>query len=298
VSARWPAATAPPVGSRKHERSESLSVVNWVKRMVPFERGGRESVPSTYSIASAPFRKAVLARWEEPAVVEAVTSMRVAYKKLVDGRAVREKSALELVTETSAADDVADWLIHQGGPWVDGSRWTLKHVRDELGAANTAASEDLVMQGARAARDLARTVGQKPGTHLAVVAHDLDDMGRFLSGVSTAKDGSRCEVNLHSHRQVSKRLAALGRYQRQALDVEGANPHQVVLVYAAGDDVLLLAPASEALAVADVLESCSAGFDDLPTGSTAVGVFSQYTSLQGAVRFTHALLDEYAKKVP
>ncbi|MGJ3558952.1 Cas10/Cmr2 second palm domain-containing protein [Streptomyces sp. INA 01156] len=58
-----------------------------------------------------------------------------------------------------------------------------------------------------------------PAPHLAVIAQDLDSMGRFLSG-ETVGTRRRDKVTESGHRAVSDRLSALAQETIRLLDSE------------------------------------------------------------------------------
>ncbi len=103
-----------------------------------------------------------------------------------------------------------------------------------------------------ALRRVYQAVGASPSPYYAVVVLDGDDMGRRVS--DAARGGPE------AHRQLSERLATFAG----AVHAVTASSH-VELVYNGGDDVLLLAPLSEALPVAQALAQTFARV----TGGTA-----------------------------
>jgi CRISPR-associated protein Cmr2 len=268
---------------------EALGAVNWVKR-VAAHRSGRPGTPSTFSIASAPYRAEVLARLGEPQVRDALMALHSVGGAL--GQPERPVPGVYvpagLVGDEASA---AAWLARSAGPWVDPDRWqdsTVAEAVGSVGAGGGSARAVEVASGRRAARALQEAVGWASGTHLAIVLQDLDDMGRFLSGLVPAAGGQRCEVDPAAHAVVSRRLGEVAREQRRAATGR-VDPLHGVPVYIGGDDLLMLAPAATAMRLASTVHDLVPG--DLRTASTAVLFFSQQESLQQAIRRAHELLD-------
>lgn len=289
VSGRWPAMAKAPRPARAHELGETLGAVNWVKR-VAAHQSGRPGTPSTFSIATAPYRAEVLARLGEPKIRAALMGLHSAGSAL----GLSERPVPGFVVPAGLVGDeaaAATWLAEAGGPWVKPDRWQGSIVADAVSEGAGSATVDVaadVAAGRRASQALQDAMGWAPGTHLAIVLQDLDDMGRFLSGLMPAADGHRCEVAPLAHAAVSRRLGEVARAQVREV-TRLVDPMYGVPVYAGGDDLLMLAPAATAMRLARTVHDLVPG--DLRTASTAVLFFSQQDSLQQAIRRAHELLD-------
>jgi CRISPR-associated protein Cmr2 len=290
LAPRWAAEPSPPPRTPRHQAGERLSAVGWVKRRAPHsEQPAR--VPSTFSIATAPYRADVLARVHEREVTRALTALHRAAGALTSGEASVPGLAPAPGTPP-ALRSAARWLVEVAGPWVHPDRWTDQTVADHLNetVGPGGSSPDIDVPGARAAaRELARSLGRTPGTHVAVISQDLDSLGRFV--------GDLAEVA--GHADVSRRLRDLAAAQLAVMSSGGERRCLAVPVYAGGDDVLLLCPAATALDLADVMHGSvveAFGGDGL-TASTGVMITSSVSSLQGAVRGAQHLL-EAAKGLP
>ena len=283
LSPRWPAEDDLPRDLRAHER-DALSAANWVKRLWRerlSDSGKRPGFPSTSAIASATFRQQVLEHLDDPTVRGAVDELR---RCVVD--------SLDPVRETPmpglhASGEPGEWLAAAAGRWVYEDTWQEAVLQREYGEL---ATSQVVSSGRAAARRLLNTMWSQykvpaPTDHLALLAQDLDSMGRFLGGEAVA--GRRLAVTQDAHTQVSRRLGALAEAQCARL----ASAELLgVPVYAGGDDLLAFAAAKTALSAA---AACHAAVPpELPTASTAVLFFHHRSSLRQALRQVRRLLDE------
>lgn len=295
VTARWLAEPDPPPRARPHEKAEMLSALMWVKRIAP-HADERPRTPSMASIATAPFRRRVLAHLNDDDVAAALGALASAAEGL--GLAEAPIHGLTVPdTSLQSLRPAVRWLIDRGGSWVDPGRWTPRVVLDESRTPmDEAAARTVATTGRAAAQRLARSVGATPGGYLAVIVLDLDDMGLFLSGRSPSRSGGWCPVTVDSHREIAGTLAEVAA--RQMRDLESgplSGTAHAVPVYLGGDDLLLLAPAASALQVAQVVHDAVP--DSLPTSSAAVLFVSRQAGLQPAVRDAQALLAD-AKRAP
>jgi len=340
LSARWPA-VPPPLGdtlrnrpgatrhARPHERPEKLGAVAWIKRTAPHQ-GERPRTPSTPSIASAPYRAAVLGKAGDgdPAVLGALRALHEAGRDLTGPE--EPVAGLIVPAGPSGRDRQAlEWFAAGGGAWADPERWDPHGVRraleqrDESAGRATGSGTDprigrRAAEGFRAAQDLCEALGRRPATYLAVVVQDLDGLGRFLAEPGLSADrapstgppaGPRDRDDpTRAHREISRVLHRLAGEQAGLITgpgpadrdrPAGSEPRQEHLfgvpVYAGGDDVLALAPAATALDLARRLHDAVP--DGLPTASTAVFCFHQRSPLQRAVRAAQELLED-AKGLP
>lgn len=288
MAPRWPAVPAPP-RVPPHERTERLGAVAWVKRRAP-HTDGRARVASMVSIATAPYRADVLARLHDAEVARHVAALHRAGSVLTSREAV-VPGLVAPAAAPAALRDAARWLVHAGGPWMHPARWTSEAVQEyvtESGAEVPGGEQ--IGAGRAAAAALARVMSRLPGTHVAVIAQDLDSLGRHLAGLPAQAD----------HELASRRLQALAATQlREASPSPGKEPSFAVPVYAGGDDLLVLAPAATAISLTTALHATvgQAFTDGAVTASTAVLFSSSGASLQGAVRAARELLDR-AKALP
>jgi CRISPR-associated protein Cmr2 len=294
LSPRWTAEDRPPRGTPKHERDQ-LSAANWLKRRwhrVDGDAADRVGFPSTNSIASALFRQRVLHHFDDHAVSRAVGDLHRAVQSL--GVSSRE-TAVATLLEIRPGDAMARWFAADAGTWVYPGSWDARSLWKEVGPPRQPVPDgfpEKVATGARAARHLLTLMDPQgrptpPPSYLALLAQDLDNMGLYLSGKGTARDGTRLTVGVQQHRGVSQRLVDLGGRQQEALTIEEILG---VPVYAGGDDLLAFAPAATALAAARTVHAAVQA--DLPTASTAVVFFHRISSLQRAVGEVQALLKQ------
>ena len=302
LSPRWPAERKAPKGVPAHERDLKLSAVGWVKRR--WRRDiAREGFPSTASIASAPYRLAVLDHLGDEAVSDAVRRLQSAVSK-IPGTA--PETPVPGLADVSGA---GRWLAVSGGPWVYPDTWQLESLAREAGlyrpgrdakvpAAAREQLEPVVGEGRLALRDLRDALAALPDAvpplarYLAVAVQDLDSMGLFLSGKAASLTGERISLSESEHRRVSGELLRVAGAQRAVLcDRELLG----VPVYAGGDDLLAFVPASTAL---DAAERCHDTVSpSLPSASTAVLFFHYHASIQQAMSEARALLKNAKKQV-
>jgi CRISPR-associated protein Cmr2 len=261
LTPRWPAERSAPPGVPPYEQRTPLSAVGWVKRRWHHmnEAGG---FPSTASIASAPYRRAVLRHLADPQVLAAVRVLDQARQTVeraleTSGRETRVPGLEPLIPDGGPGA----WFGRSGGPWVYPERWrseTLAREADPARGGREKATqiESAVRYGHQAARLLrdlmAQSARQAPplASYLAVVVQDLDSMGLFLSGRSAAASGQKIPIIPNEHGRVSRDLLLLSRRQTEALRAEKLLS---VPVYAGGDDLLTFSPAATAI---DAAQAC------------------------------------------
>jgi CRISPR-associated protein Cmr2 len=305
LAPRWPAAPEAPPGAPRHERNTPLSAAGWVKRLWRYILD-EEGFPSTLSVASAPYRQAVLEHLGAPGVREAVGDLARAEASVRESLGMHAREA-QVPGLPRPEHDVGRWLARSAGPWVYPERWRAdalaREVAGSLGerAELARAVADAVGSGYQAARrlrqamdDLRRSTPVAELTnYLAVVVQDLDGMGQFLGGRAPAVDGTTIEMSPNEHWRVSQELLGVARAQREALETPGLLG---VPVYAGGDDLLFFCPAPNALAAA---QSCHDKIPpSLPAVSTAVLFFHHHASIQQAMSQARWLLKTAKEKVP
>ena len=303
LAPRWPAEPKAPPDIPAHEQRTPLSAVGWVKRRWR-HLNKTTGFPSTASIASAPYRLAVMRRLGDEDVAEAVHTLDEACQAVEEvlGRTGRETPVKGLPLSVPGHGSAA-WFARSGGPWVYPDQWQAEALIREAGVERSRDEEavrthvsEAAGKGLRAATRLSQLMqkGHPPAYlagYLAVVVQDLDSMGQFLSG--TAADAARRKIKVgpNEHRRVSSELLRVAAAQRETLETEELLS---VPVYAGGDDLLFFAPAAKAL---DAAEECHQAIGPgLPTASTAVLFFHYHASIQRAMTEAHDLLEQ-AKKV-
>jgi CRISPR-associated protein Cmr2 len=287
LAPRWPAERVRPPRIPPHEATTRLSAVGWVKRRWAALHD-EDGFPSTASIASAPYRKAILERLHDAEVRRALANLADAARVLGSAR----ETPVPGLTELIPADGPGRWLAERGGPWVYEDRWEPALMQRETGPRPGLA--EIAAAGRTAARRLREVMAQAsvPG-YLAVVVQDLDGMGRFLGG--HAGDGARRRIIVSpgAHRRVSAELLDVAAAQRATLrsaDLLG------VPVYLGGDDLLTFTPARSAL---DAAQACHDAIPlSLPRASTAVLYFHYHASIQAAMSQARVMLDEAKRRVP
>jgi CRISPR-associated protein Cmr2 len=265
---------------------------NWRRRA----REDQPGFPSTASIASAPYRQAVLRRIKagDGEAVRLVGALEQVARDARLTRGPHESPVAGLQELIPGKGETGYWLAVDGGPWVYPDRWAKESLRRE----STIDDDQLTLlskAGRKAARDLIEFMG-KPAladergsyltSYLAVVVQDVDGMGAFLGGQEAA-NGTKIAVTEDEHRRVSGILGDLAARQPTALRTPGLLG---VPVYSGGDDLLLFVPAATALRAAEVANAAIP--QELPTASTAVLYFHYHASIQQAMSRARHLLDE------
>ncbi|GAA3732311.1 Cas10/Cmr2 second palm domain-containing protein [Salinactinospora qingdaonensis] len=292
LSPRWPAVEPPRKNMRPFER-DRLGAANWVKR----ERGRRgDGIASTSGFASAPFRAKVLEHMAHPKVAAAVADLRDAVAAAKLGTWERPVPGLPKPRGKGAQVGAARWLWRYGGRWVYRDTWEAEGLAREVGRrsgdADFAGFRDTVGLGRMAAATLQKVMAEEfavaePAAHLALLAQDLDGMGRHLSRSAL--------LSPEAHADLSR---ALGRVARSQADLLRSPEILGAEVYAGGDDLLAFVPASTALTAARGCEGAiSAVSAELPTASSAVLFFHHKYPLRLALAEVRACL-ERAKAVP
>ncbi|MEY9214323.1 hypothetical protein NI17_020380 [Thermobifida halotolerans] len=288
LAPRWAAEPQPPRGVPRHERDAGLSAAGWVKRRwhaTPGLPAVRSSgFPSTSSIASAPYRAAVLDRLGEPEVRSAAKQLRAAVRAVAGDERFRAVESPVPALRWDRANTLAEWLARGAGWWVYPTVWQEASLRREYATDGHTFDDAHVERGRAAARALHESVGwAEPTPYYAVLALDLDGMGAFLS---------RDPVDAGRHRAVSARLGDVARAQRTVIEERSG-----VCVYAGGDDLLAFLPAAAALDAVQACRDALPGDGSLPSASAAVLFVHSRSALRHAVNRTRSLL-EAAKSVP
>lgn len=295
LSPRWPAEPKAPPLAAPHDKDAKLSAVGWVKRTWRRAHGdnGDKGFPSTSSIASAPYRQAILQALADDDVAAALAALAQA-AQVIDAPAETPVPGLrELIPDSGPGA----WLGGSGGPWVYPDRWQPESLARETPVTDRARLVAAAEAGARAASELQKVMAKRGvplASYLAVIVQDVDRMGRFLGGhpVGSAHGKINIEVIPNEHRRLSHALVSLAGRQAQAL----RDPALLgVPVYAGGDDLLAFTPAAMALRAAE--EASQAIPPELPHASTAVVFFHYHASIQQAMSTARHLLEDAKDKV-
>lgn len=298
LTPRWPAERTVPPGP-EHDKQLKLSTVGWVKHSWR-RRRNLDGFPSTTSIASAPYRAAVLGHMRDPEVESTVATLAAAERQIRTTLRIRGHET-PMPGLPIPDRDPGHWLAVDGGPWVYPDRWRPETLAREA-TADRAAQQELaraitaaVGEGRSAARHLQKITGQPLASYLAVVVQDLDNMGSFLSGMPAVNKAGR-EIQIpvipNEHGRLSTELLNVADGQRTELE----SPELLSkVVYAGGDDLLAFTPAARALGAA---MRCHALVpDSLPHASTAILFFHNHAGIQQAMREARALLDRAKDRV-
>lgn len=289
LAPRWPAERKIPPRVPRHEEEVQLSVVGWVKRRWA-RLNGDEGFPSTASIASAPYRLAVLEHLADDDVRQALSHLEEAGRALDTAPETPVPGLRHLIPGAG----LGHWLGLRGGPWVYPDRWQASAMARELGDRDDLAQ--IADAGRSAARDLLKAMANlrvRLSDYLAVVVQDIDSMGRFLGGDAADAEGRKITVSPNEHRRLSRELVNVASAQRRLLR---STELLSVPVYAGGDDLLAFTPAVRALETAE--GSHQAIPPSLPRASSAVLYFHYHASIQQAMRGARQLLDDAKKYVP
>ena len=296
LTGRWAALpdSDVPKGAWNVRADEALSVAAHVKRK--FSRDDRNRFPSTWSVATAPYRAAIIeAAVHDDGLREIVGYLRVYVNALLDGCSVQDREKMKRASASppgipAARDESLSWLGSIEGSWCVPSTWNPAGLRVsyELGESPEADDCELVSIAVSDLEKMSSKCGLGPLTsYLAVIAQDGDHMGERLAEFP----GGGSPVGWHQ--QVSAALGEAARRQREVVEQAGTFGR---VVYAGGDDMLALTPAATALSC---VRNANAAFRDalsgcLPdaTASAAVVYFHASWPLQSAVIAVQELLKE------
>lgn len=291
LTGRWPAIESRADSSRRD--GELLSTVAWVKRRL----GRRTVFPSTWSIASAPYRAALLEA-EDARVAGQAEQLQTALNLLEEeaGLTLPQRGG-DLPGMPSGRAGELQWLRRTEGAWCAVQTWDIEYLRREYGVPVTAQNSDGIdyacTEGRKAAYELQELAAElglpKFSPYLAVLVQDADRLGEKL-GKAELVSGMPMR---RWHARVSEALADAGRRQRAVIE---SRESLGKVVYAGGDDLLALLPLATALpaarksfaafqqATADVIPGASI--------STALLFFHVSSTLQSVVAAAQSLLDE------
>lgn len=286
VSPRWPSEKSPPSGVPRHERGSELSAAVWLKRRwhatprLPSTHS--RGFPSTASIASTPFRDRVLDAWAAPGVSDRVAELRTAARKVMGESRFRALEGAVPCLDRAGLDELQQWFVRGAGWWVTPETWNIDTLTHEYGTPGDPVDAAAVRQGREAAEELAEAIGADANPYYAVLAADLDGLGKHLSAAPVTHQG---------HQRISLRLGDLSKAHRSRVHED----HSGVTVYSGGDDLMAFLPAATALEAA---QACRAEVEEDPTTLSCAVIFAhQGSPLHTAIARSRELLAE-AKKVP
>jgi hypothetical protein len=276
-------AVAAPRGKPAHERKEALSAASWVKRHAASQR-----FPSTVSIASSAFRSRLLElAGADPAVAAELCAPVEKLTAVLDRLQLHtDRAKLRSVQPPPGLEALAGLL----GAWVTPERWDTSGIGREYG---TEPDEQTVRDGRAAASALAAIARKAaipaPSPYYAIVVQDFDRLGRALG-----------RLDLDQQRTVSQQLSELAEEQSVLL----RDKHPLAERVYAGDDLLALCPAAEALQLAESIRQqvraavatgplATAGPEASPiTASTGVVFAYMSNPLQDAIRSAQQAIAE------
>lgn|GEM_PF-1191285 len=294
LTGRWSAVPAAPAGAWNVRENEFLSVAGHARRK--FSRDARQGFPSTWSIASAPYRAGLIERAAgDPSLRGAVSELRDNVDEFLRSCGKRDGDKLRRTSGSPPGmprsdDPVLSWLSRMEGAWCAPSSWdpAALHRRYELDEVPDEDYCEVIRENAQALQGAAASSGVARLTpYLAVIMQDGDRMGRHLAGFPPGRDAREW------HEKVSAALAAAARRQREAIE---SGDRLGTVVYAGGDDLLALTPAATALSC---VQAANAVFGETldsvlgePSASAAIVWFHAAWPLQSAVAAAQQLLHE------
>jgi len=294
LTGRWTALPDAPQRSWNVRADEALSLVAHVKRK--YSRDASEGFPSTWSVATAPYRAAIIeAAARDAELHSAVGDLHRYVAELLEGCTRQDRAKIERSSGSPPGMPVTEdkdlaWLRSVEGSWCLPWTWDPVGLRAsyELGDSPDPDACHLVRMTAGDLSCKSVERGMAPLTsYLAVVAQDADHMGERLAEFPNGVDP------VAWHRDVSAALVRAALAQQEAVERPGAFGR---VVYAGGDDLLALTPAATALSC---VRGANAAFRDALSGlipdataSAAVVYFHASWPLQSAVAAVQALLKE------
>ncbi len=294
LSGRWLAVNEPVRTSVRMKAGESLSVPALVKRRLGSRAGG---FPSTLSVASAPFRAAVI-DGADPDGLKIVQLLQTAVGTLCKSAGVSQGRS-DLPGLAAEANPLA-WLAGIEGAWLYPETWAPASLRrDHL--LQDAPDAILCQSGLRAVHQLYEWATSKginaPTPYLALVMQDADRMGmRLAHPPRCSPEAPEIPIAPEKwHHQVSEALIAAGRCQTAVVQSSAILGRTV---YAGGDDMVAFVPAATALDAARRSYSAFLASLTAPylvpkiTASSAVMFFHAGQSLQAVVADAAQLLSE------
>lgn len=284
MSGRWAAVSdevaqaVVRAGRVRLRRGEVLSVPALVKRV----QGRNTRMPSTWSVATAPFRSAV-ARCDDERLRAAVDRLLGVVGSMAE-HGVRAGGG-------EVPGLPGGGIASMEGAWLFPDTWVPSRLARDNGLSDDVVPDEVCREGRAAAQSVTRLAGDAgiaaPTPYLAVLAQDADRMGERLSWFPAGVDPVRW------HREVSARLVASAREQTTAMESGGLLGR---VVYAGGDDLLGLLPVATAFTAAQAVNAAFvAGVAQVvrrATASTAVVFFHASSPLQPAFAAARDLLDQ------
>ena len=274
------------VGKLDLADDERLCAIALIKRLAPRVAGkwlGRKldktNWPSTLYIAAVPWLK----RAATKAAPEATAFAKLALSFGDDFQSERNSRIQCLDTVKRDNPETASFLS------LDGNLFQENALRNERVVPLDVEQRKQLREKLNA---LCETVGERPSVFYALLLMDGDSMGGLLS-----------EARQKEENEEEKVTQALSYFAAKAHEV--VRKHDGVTIYAGGDDLLAMLPATSAISCAtEVRETynesfknnCSAEIANQATISAGV-VFTHFHSpLRNVLEHAHLLLDEVAKE--
>jgi hypothetical protein len=281
-------------------RGEELCDLCAEKRHYRSTKRSAGAFPSTSTMASLPFRLAVMARIE--GLRSEVREVNQCLDKLCRtlGHRPYLASAVPALHDAGKRDPDAGKFARFDGAYLYPEDLTVSALaRDEELAGDVPGGvEELVGEAHAAVQHLLEAVRpalSRPSPYLALVAQDIDRMGATFSMevpeeqivLPGSDEGDKAAERYHG--ELTRRLSTLA-----AASTERVHDLRGRMLYAGGDDLVVFADVPSALGIAEELRRLVVAPGHLPgkTASTAVVFFHRSYSLQSAIRRLRQALHE------
>jgi CRISPR-associated protein Cmr2 len=246
----------------KHERLSAISVIKRFAHEINannHELQFPNRLPSTSSIAAAPFRFAILQKLDQNIDISDLRQdLRIFIDALLvffdkpsdlfftrDGRSNPEYFGLieQAISKRTLDDSLVQQFRSIDGDFLFEDTLISKTIEEYSGRSQPP-DRRLLQHAQQALSDLLKIANRleipRPQPYLAILAMDGDHMGKTLGGLRSSDQ----------HKLFSKTLADFARNNVKRI-IE--NEHLGRVIYAGGDDVLALLPVQDALHVAEAL---------------------------------------------
>lgn len=285
-------------------RGERLDAINSIKRFAQEAEQiahPNQRFPSTSSIACADFRLTLISRWAElstqaNAFVNTLDDLIDVFTKTERQRlryAANSQEPIKIIYTRAQNNAGAQHLLRYDGDFFYPDFYSEERFVEALGRERRAKlsqlEKELVNKAAQALQTLYRRCGEldvpisPPSTYFAVLAMDGDRMGQMLS---------HSRMNREYHKAFSEQLAA---FAQKDVPLIIGQEFPGAVVYAGGDDTLVLLPVSCVLKAAEALRlafetrlnEALTPLGEKATASTGIAIVHQMDPLQTAVEHAH-----------